>query len=154
MLNEISWPLNFGLIDHSTGMISLEISAWNYFRFWAGFLAINQYFPTCLICLQFLQCAAILARKNCTCNHSFIKSFHHHSHSSSSFIVRFAQLIMNLSKTKWKQSYDSPFKFATKFHSVFFCLMWWWPAGVRPQASSFGVRRPSQIEWLVYHENG
>ena len=29
-----------------------------------GFIAVNQYFPTRLICLQFLQHAAILAHKN------------------------------------------------------------------------------------------
>ena len=29
--------------------------------FWAGFLAVNQYFPSLLICLQFLQSAAGIA---------------------------------------------------------------------------------------------
>ena len=33
-------------------------------------IAFNQYFSTRLICLQFLQGAAILACTNCTCNYS------------------------------------------------------------------------------------
>ena len=46
-------------------MITCAIFACNYFRIWTRFLAVNQYFPTRLICLQFFQRAAILACKNC-----------------------------------------------------------------------------------------
>ena len=53
-------------------MVTCVIFAYNYFRLWAGFLAINQYFPTRLIGLQFLQRAAIIACKSCACNCAII----------------------------------------------------------------------------------
>ena len=47
-------------------MVTCAILACNYLRFRAWLLAVNQYSPTRLICLLFLQSAVILACKNCT----------------------------------------------------------------------------------------
>ena len=45
-------------------------SCMQLFQILGGVVAVNQYFRTRLICLQFLRRAAIPARNNCTCNHS------------------------------------------------------------------------------------
>ena len=53
-----TWRLvvdNWTELRTAKAMVTCAIFACTYFRFWARFVGVNQYFPTRLICLQFLH---------------------------------------------------------------------------------------------------